>query len=120
MRENKFRAWDKRKKLMLSWLELVTMNDEPSLLDLENDNFEWLQFTGLKDKHGVEIYEGHILKRTEEGLYPITLKNVVTWNDNLAMFELGGFSLGLLLQASRKDKREYEVIGNKFENPELL
>jgi len=79
------------------------------------------QFTGLTDKNGREIYEGDILKFTYEDEDFIT--SPVYWELKICSWVMG-LSLGyivpedLFLQSDFKDA--YEIIGNIYENPELL
>lgn len=73
----------------------------------ENTLSEWI---GLKDKGGVYIYEGHIIKSA------ITGENVVVEYDvNYAQFTYGGCEFNV--EGSIKD---VEVLGSVYENPELL
>jgi uncharacterized phage protein (TIGR01671 family) len=66
MREIKFRGWDGLNKRMVYWTLndlLVRFNSDGYLQDdAPSALFDWMQYTGLKDKKGVEIYEGDVIE----------------------------------------------------------
>ena len=130
MREIKFRAWDYDKKRMFDLLEFpcpeyggfihrvlidgIETCPPPggSLVD-----YELMQYTGLKDKNGKEIYEGDIMKDECE-LKERPCKRhtgVVMWEDYRWKIDLGFPSCDTVHTAESG-----VVIGNIYENPELI
>jgi len=123
MRRIKVRAWDRFKKKMLYGNELdaceVLLNNGKLFFGLDNEKgsyeLEVLEFTGLKDKNGKEIYEGDIIKHN----YKFGNGNgVIEFNPpSFGLGDKNGFCNDFKWWSYEK---EFEVIGNKFENPELL
>ena len=111
-REIKFRAWHKGLNEMLPNVQYYIGSDGWAFGQLlYSDCAEVMQFTGLKDKKGREIYEGDIVK-LDDVICPIT------WDD-------GGFQMITDKQHGKSPAlqgrlKHFEVIGNIYENSELL
>lgn len=131
MREVKFRAWDKITKQIFEVKQIdfnaierniygdITTNSIFGKSDTELqwrsfDKAELMQFTGLKDCNGKEIYEGDIVKFTYNGLF---LKGEVVFSNG--GWELKGVDYGEHFRLV-EIVHLCEVIGNIFENPELI
>ncbi len=101
MREIRFRAWDKDIGVMD-----YSRFRRFSIDDMVKDGLILMQFTGLLDKNGKEIYEGDILE-TSGGIHK------VEWDS------VGGFYPFVDVSCLIEDGI-VEIIGNIYENPELL
>jgi hypothetical protein len=117
MREIKFRAWDKKKNKILSSITVLEAmanikyywGDENGV-DLHTLVIQ--QFTGLTDRRGKEIYEGDILhfKYDNRNEGNEVVKDMIQWLKNV------GWGEG----EKQYDHKSSEVIGNIYENPELI
>lgn len=141
----KFRAWSTDKKIMA---EVRTLRFTDELVETDKfversiEGVKLMQSTGLKDENGKEIFEGDILKFNDEwadygyeGYIEGSIEgiNYVEIKREKTCFTFGKTKLpesslidlvenehypfeGLLIEASY----EFEIIGNVYENPELL
>lgn len=76
------------------------------------------QYTGLKDKNDIEIYRGDIVNNGVHNTSNYSAQNfAVFWNDVSACWDLENSAVNL---AEGEPSKRYEVIGNIYENPELL
>jgi uncharacterized phage protein (TIGR01671 family) len=122
----KFRAWDKSNAGEMFEVLGVDFNDLEVSYTVEgirkegkkgvdwNDliDVELMQFTGLTDKKGKKIYEGDIVRFVnQEEKYD--KNHVIEWKHN--GFVVNGWTLHL-----EHEGTVYEVIGNIYENPELI
>lgn len=121
MREIKFRAWNDREKTMqYSIMEIFSQitDDADNIL---------MQYTGLKDKNGKEIYDGDIVEIEDGKKYAekdttwnYQYKAVVEWKEccfdldrTISSFKYGGHDLYFLAD-------KVEVIGNIYEDQSLI
>lgn len=118
-REIKFRAWDKEEKIMISADSLAFEEYAPiSLLFADAKyHFEIMQYTGLYDKNGKEICEGDIIKISNYGFGLRTIYSQVQFNDGCFDVVVNRFRDYLKCYVVNHTA---EVIGNIYENPELL
>lgn len=90
------------------------------------DGLVFMQCTGLKDKNGKLIYEGDILfEKCINVIYPNGKFWVVKWNDKHAEFYIDLINPVITAYSTNKwhlarHDLDYEVVGNIYENPELL
>ena len=121
-----FRAWTEEGKAMYYGVypfkddTLLLSYDEIAFDEVPASDFILMQSTGLKDKNGKEIYEGDIVRY--ECCFESYVKEVI-YDDKHCSFGTidkneKTFSFDALI--SDFDVDCFEVVGNKYENPELL
>lgn len=117
----KFRAWDKKHNQMCEVLqihfdlEFVNCINE-WIRNLKFDNCILMQSTELLDKYGNEIYEGDILKTRARGLVEVRHED----GNTVVTYKSGVNTRTTLVLSSFLDKYQISIIGNIYENPELL
>ena len=129
MRDIRFRAWDKECQVMRTFDEFMNVS-VASLF--ENDNFELMQYIGLKDRNRVEVYEGDIVQTyfsfsPGDAGYGVSQKPfVVKWEQGRSGFRAykpnytNDWHLLDVVDFFEVQSNIYEVIGNIHDNPELL
>ena len=121
MREIKFKVWDKVNKIMV---DMHAMEYFAKTETRNQDRFELMQYTGLKDKNGKEIYEGDIIRYLDfdmgiEGAGDeYQNQGIVKYDDNLAMFYVSNRNEVEMENLWLDDN--LEIIGNIYENKDLL
>lgn len=122
MREFKFRAWVDSYSNWHMTNKISIGSDgvffHAGQSNITNKDWVLMQYTGLKDKNGTEIYEGDIIELgTKERFY-------VAWHDYKQEFTFRGYGGGYYPNtyrgATRDDQYGWKVIGNIYENKELL
>lgn len=113
MREIKFRVW-------------IDNEFGKEMVEFDCDNYSMkhnllLQYTGLKDKNGKDIFEGDIIKETKVYRYSddvdVNIYQIV-WNENVTGFTAENENGSNTIH--QNNMGVCEVIGNIYENPELL
>lgn len=109
MREFKFRLWDSKQEGMINCpryskgIGLVEINS--CFKQAQEDGFVIMQFTGLKDRNGKDIFEGDIIK---------------TWSGLIKVVEFRKGEFGAWIMGESLGLNDCEILGNLYQNPELL
>lgn len=124
MRIIKFRSWDEENKKMGGCWQLKDMPQLiMSCLSHNDSTIKIMQFAGLNDKNGNDIYEGDILKRSKEAkpsfLVVIEFKHGM-FGGTTKPYNAHFIEMRRLPVCDHDGKGYDEIIGNIYENPELL
>jgi len=128
-REIKFRAWDKQINIITdvvclnlgTWNDVILVHPDSKIVrrqetyNQKTENIVLMQSTGLLDKNGKEIFDGDVV--TWAGMRPLEIS--FGWGDTNEDY---GKSYGILIGSSVfcDINQDCEIIGNLYENPELL
>ena len=131
----KFRVWDKESKYMDNWDKLqsplLTLDGQlvtthkyiTGTVPVSPDKYILMQFTGLLDRNGKEIYEGDIV-RVQDHFQTVFVKEVLYEQDAFVIRGTEKDNVGMSVDSEWSQRlsglRQIEVIGNIYENKELL
>lgn len=137
-REIKFRAWDSDNKQMKSVREIL-LDDNHGGQEVRCScesvwlvNYELMQFTGLQDKNGKDIYEGDIARIPNHNRPAIISYHTTGWKEfrvigafvyaiHATSYDSDGVDTELILTESKHGHNaDCEIIGNIHANPKLL
>jgi hypothetical protein len=106
MREIKFKAWNRVDRHWVDWDQIFDLK-----IYIQSEHHELVQFTGLKDENGSEIWEGDIIRDNDGG----SIWQVIFEHGEFYGVKSKGGERSLWIHAE-----DLEVIGNIYENPELV
>lgn len=120
----KLRAWDKHEKKMFTNDQIIIWNgnvyaNDSGKLSVDRlrgwsvDGKYLMQSTGIKDRNGIEIFEGDIVHAYSEGA---RLIGVIEYFDNAYCIK----TKNAIYNSLWVNAEQYEVIGNIYQNPDLL
>lgn len=130
MREIKFRVWDYDTNTIVypdSELETIFCFDKVGLSVYHNNgqemsSFEIMQYTGLKDKNDMEVYEGDIIRYSSDVINSFHGASEIIRKVKFkhGTYGIEGYEKDTHIPFGNILKCKFEVIGNIYENPELL
>ena len=124
MKEFKMKAWLKREKKMVAIIgidfnyEYIRYTEDSNLFNenyktAEFKDIELLQFTGLKDNGGQELYEADVIK-FNDGIDDIY--GLISYDDEYGAYRV---SYENITEHLSEREGDFEIVGNIFENPQL-
>lgn len=118
----RFRAWDKETKTMNGMAEIYRNRNQEIELRPRDEDIILMQSTGLKDKNGKEIFEGDVIAiEVDDTGMPINARVFQNSKIGVLMFHVFEDNEDVpMVELLEDNSVAFEIIGNIYENPELL
>ena len=119
-KEIKYRAWDKINKKMLNWYEFLDTNVKDTFITPESTGLILMEYIGICDKNGKEIYRNDIIKLKKLDKNPIIA--LIDWSREYLSYVLITGDVAHVFEnlGDYLDEYDLEIIGNIYENSNLL
>lgn len=119
-KEIKYRAWDEINKKMLNWYEFLDTNVKNTFISPESTGLILMEYIGICDKNGKEIYKNDIIKLKKLDKNPIIA--LIDWSREYLSYVLITEDVAHVFEnlGDYLDEYDLEIIGNIYENSNLL